>query len=179
MLHIPIKVTQYNQHLNKNQTHISMLHVQNNLSTTSRTIRQIARTAEKKIKTRTGMGVNIVLYPTHQPLRSPEHMLHIIASALHMPASDFTLKSRVRDVVELRFLGAYLLRQYYPGITLKQISILFGGQDHSSIINSIQRAVDMLQTKDEIFLYKYQTTQKAINEWLRKDVLALGSAASA
>jgi chromosomal replication initiation ATPase DnaA len=96
-----------------------------------------------------------------------------------MPVSDFTLKSRVRDVVELRFLGAYLLRQYYPGITLKQISILFGGQDHSSIINSIQRAVDMLQTKDEIFLYKYQTTQKAINEWLRKDVLALGSAASA
>src|ERR1039457_1594674 len=102
--------------------------------------RNIARSAQRQIKYQTGMRVNLMLYPTGDAFKTPEQMLKIIALALDMSYDCFRMKSRIREITELRFIGALFLRMNYPYITLHDIASLFGGQDHSSIISGLERA---------------------------------------
>lgn len=102
-----------------------------------------------------------------KPTKSPDKMLEIIAAAAQMDHQLFTTKTRKREVVELRFLASLLLRKYYPGITLKQIAALYGGQDHTSVMNGLARANDLLDINDPVFTYRYLTAVNAINTWIR------------
>jgi len=74
------------------------------------TARHIARSAQRQIKDKTGMRVTLLLYPTENAARTPAQMLKVIALALDMNYECFKMKTRVRDVVELRFIGAMFLR---------------------------------------------------------------------
>ena len=131
--------------------------------------RHIARSAQQQIKDKTGMRVNLMVYPYENMLRSPEQMLHIIAIALDMSPECYRMKSRARNIVELRFLGALFLRRNFPAITLNQIATLFGGQDHSSIISGLARAHNLIYTGDQRFVQKYNTALKSVNLWLRRE----------
>ena len=131
--------------------------------------RHIARSAQQRIKDKTGMLVTMVLYPSDNTLKTPERMLHIIAASLGMNPNCFQLKTRTRDIVELRFIAALCLRSNFPTITLHQIAVLFGGQDHSSIISGLARAHNLIYTEDERFLEKDQSALKAVNLWLRNE----------
>lgn len=104
-------------------------------------------------------------YPATQ---TPEYMLAVIATALGMSMEHYRVKSRERSIVELRFIGALLLRQNFPDITLYQIAALFGGQDHSSVINGIARAYNLIYVNDLRFVSKYQAALASVNLWLRK-----------
>ena len=92
--------------------------------------RHIARSAQQQIKDKTGMQVTMVLYPSESAVKTPEYMLHIIAAALNEHPQNYKLKTRVRNIVELRFIAALCLRSNFPTITLQQIAAFFGGQDH-------------------------------------------------
>ena len=116
-----------------------------------------------------GMGVTVVQYPTEQVNMTPQRMLHVIALALDMSPECYKMKTRVRNIVELRFLGGLLLRQYFPALTLCQIAAYFGGQDHSSVINAISRAHNLLYVGDAQFLKKYTTVLKSVNSWLKRE----------
>lgn len=116
-----------------------------------------------------GMGVTVVQYPTEQVNMTPQRMLHVIALALDMSPECYKMKTRVRNIVELRFLGGLLLRQYFPALTLCQIAAYFGGQDHSSVINAISRAQNLLYVGDAQFLKKYTTVLKSVNSWLKRE----------
>ena len=96
-------------------------------------------------------------------------MLHIIAVALGMNPDSYRMKTKVRHIVELRFVAAILLRRNFPTMTLHQIATLFGGQDHSSIISGLARANDLIYTGDPRFLKKYNTALKAVDLWLKKE----------
>jgi len=138
-----------------------------NVATVQRSsVRDITRMAERQIKTKVGSDVGLILCPSEHIKKSPGEMLHIIAAALNMNVACFILKGRHRDIVEMRFLGALLLRRYYPEITLKQIGLLFGGQDHTSVINALIRANELLDTKDLSFTHKYRTVLNKIERWL-------------
>ncbi|HYD20505.1 MAG TPA: helix-turn-helix domain-containing protein [Flavipsychrobacter sp.] len=102
-----------------------------------------------------------------KPNKHPEQMLEVIAAATQMDHQLFKLKTRKREVVELRFLASLLLRKYYPGITLKQIAQLYGGQDHTSVMNGLARGNDLLDIKDPIFTYRYLNAMNAINQWIK------------
>jgi chromosomal replication initiation ATPase DnaA len=102
-----------------------------------------------------------------KPTKSPDKMLEIIAGAAQMDHQLFSMKTRKREVVELRFLASLLLRKYYPGITLKQIAQLYGGQDHTSVMNGLARANDLLDINDPVFTYRYLTAVTAINHWVK------------
>lgn len=134
------------------------------------TARNIARAAEQKIQVRTGMQVTLVMCPgkTETTRKSPEQMLQIIAGALNMSIACFQDRTRNRNVVEMRFLAALLLRRFYPGITLKQIALLFGGQDHTSVMNALIRANDLLDIHDTLFTSKYNKALNTINQWLKE-----------
>jgi chromosomal replication initiation ATPase DnaA len=143
------------------------------------TARGITRAAITKIKNSTGMRVTLVLCPTDHPAKTPEQMLYVVSTALKMDYSSYRKKSRKREYVDLRFIAAHLLRFYFPTITLQQISLLFGGQDHSSVINGLAKTNMLLATKDDAFTEKYETASKSVNQWLRKEVLGYASAISA
>lgn len=132
------------------------------------TAQHIARAAEQQIKVKTGMRVTLLLCPSENPWKAPEQMLKVITNAMGMTTHNLAQRTRLRSVVELRFISALLLRRYYPTITLKQIALLFGGQDHTSVMNALQKATDLLTIKDELFTNKYNTAINAINLWLKE-----------
>ena len=131
--------------------------------------RNIARSAQQKIKNKTGMRVSLVLCPTDNSLKNPERMLHVIALALGMNMECYKMKTREREIAELRFLGAYFLRMHFPNITLHQIAAFFGGLDHTSVISGLVRANNLIYTGDLRFINKYNTVLKAVNLWLKKE----------
>ncbi|MES2701754.1 MAG: helix-turn-helix domain-containing protein [Bacteroidota bacterium] len=131
--------------------------------------RTMARAAEQQIKTRTGMSISIRLSPYDSSPRSPERILRVIAEALGMDASCFSVRSRRRDFSDLRFIASHILRQNFPKITLSQIAALFGGYDHSSIISGLARANSLLYIGDTCFADKYNTALKAVTVWLRRE----------
>lgn len=133
------------------------------------TVRNIARTAQQQIKNKTGMGMTMLVYPTETNSKTPEQMLTVIAMALDMAPETFRLRSRERNVVELRFIGALFLRMSFPLITLQQIAALFGGQDHSSIISGLSRAKDLISCGDQRFVQKYNIILRTINLWVREN----------
>lgn len=128
----------------------------------------MARSAQQQIKDKTGMRVKLVI-PAADELWLPRQMLQVIAGAVGMDTACYQMKSRARDIAELRFIGALFMRYNFPGVTLQQIAACFGGQDHTSIINGIARANDMIYTGDERFMVKYNAALKAVTQWLGKE----------
>ena len=133
--------------------------------------RTIARTAQHEIREKTGLRMHLMT-PAPDMTKSPQRMLHVIALALDMNPNAFKMKTRIRNIVEMRFLGALFLRQNYPTLTLQQIAKLFGGQDHTSIMNSIARAYSLIQAGDPSFVAKYNTVLKSVTTWLKREEFA-------
>jgi len=131
--------------------------------------RHIARSANKQIKNKTGMEVTLMVYPIDSSIKTPERMLRIVALSLDMSPSCFRMKTRAREVSEMRFIAAVLLRSNFPQITLQQIGTLFGGQDHTSVLNGLSRAYDYIYTGDTRFLNKYNKALQSVNIWLRTE----------
>src|ERR1700743_1232021 len=127
------------------------------------TARSIARTAQRQIKNKTGMKVTIMLCPVESAFDSPEEMLEIIAMALDKDPKDYKRKIRTRDIVEMRFIAALLLRMHFTRFNLTQGAALFGGQDHTSIMNGIERARQLLYIGDDKFTEKYNKAEAMVN----------------
>lgn len=140
-----------------------------NYAMTQSAARHITRAAEQEIKNKTGMRVTLVLCPSDNPRKNPEQMLQVIARSLNASPDVFRERNRSRRVVEVRFVAALLLRYYYPTITLKQIALLFGGQDHTSVMNAISKGQNLLYTSDVIFTTQYNHAQKTVNQWLNEE----------
>jgi chromosomal replication initiation ATPase DnaA len=145
----------------------------------TKTARHIVRSAQQSIKCKTGITVDLVICPADEAFMTPDRMLRIIAIALDMNPECFRLKNRQRNVSELRFIGAALIRRYFPNTTLHQIATLFGGQDHTSVISRLSRAYDLLCSGDMRFITKYNTALNSVDLWLRKMGSGYASATSA
>lgn len=125
------------------------------------------------------MNVDMLLYSNDNLVETPQKMLKVIAISLGMSPDTFRVKSRMRDISEMRFLGAIFLRRHFPMITLQQIASLFGGQDHTSILNGIARAHSLIYVGDLRFITKYKTVLNSVNLWLRREVSVSASVISA
>lgn len=133
------------------------------------TARHIARSATQQIKDKTGMHLTMVLYATEASVKTPERMLRVVATALNMSPDCYRMKTRIRNIAELRFIAAMLLRSNFPKITLHQVAALFGGQDHTSVMSGLSRAYDLIYTGDQRFIDKYNKALQAVNVWLRTE----------
>jgi len=131
--------------------------------------KNITRAAEQQIKKETGMCIRLMIGAEIDGTYSPERMLEVIAHALEVDTTSYTQKSRLREIVELRFIASRLLRQYFPTLTLQQISMYYGGQDHTSVINGLARAAMLLDCKDEEFTRKYNTAHQHVKIWIRSN----------
>jgi len=138
-------------------------------ATITKSAAEQAAAAGLLVKEKTGMSIHVLQYPTELVNATPQRMLHVIALALDMSPDCFRWKTRVRHVVELRFIASLFLRQHFPALTLHQIAAYFGGQDHSSVINGLSRAYNLIYIQDAEFLKKYNTALKSVTTWLRKE----------
>lgn len=127
--------------------------------------RDIGRQAQQ-ITEMSGMRINLVA-PLECLGKTPQRMMHVIALALDMSPEAYRMKTRIRNIVEMRFLAAVFMRQNYPWLTLQQIARLFGGQDHTSILSGLARANNLIEQGDQRFLKKYNTALNSVNKWLR------------
>ncbi|GAA4465128.1 hypothetical protein GCM10023093_16780 [Nemorincola caseinilytica] len=139
------------------------------LSPTS-TAQTIAIPAPSQVNEGKGISIAFLQYPTETVNRTPQRMMHVIALALDMNPECYRWRTRVRHIVEMRFIASMMLRQYFPALTLQQIGAHFGGQDHTSVINGISRAHELIYVKDASFLKKYSAASKAVTAWLGQDM---------
>ena len=102
-----------------------------------------------------------------KPDRIPVQMVDVVTDALNLEKKVYTLKSRERDIVELRFICALLMKKYMPRVTLSQIARIFGGMNHTSIINAREQGNNLLETQEPVFTEKYQIAEKAVLQWLK------------
>ncbi len=77
------------------------------------------------------------LLPPHQE-HSPDTILQTVCSHFHLSLELLASPSRARDITYARHIAIYLLRQYTQR-PLAEIGQLFGGRDHSTILNGYQR----------------------------------------
>lgn len=69
--------------------------------------------------------------------KDPERYAESIAKELGFTMKTLSTRNRSRHLVEARQIIMYLLRERYPNYSLKNIGILFGGKDHTTVIHSI------------------------------------------
>lgn len=128
-------------------------------------VARILEEAEDEIRQRTGMDCKVMLVRSDLNDESPREMLNVIAAALNENPEGFQYKSKKQELVDMRFIAANLLKKIFPRITLTEIGELFGGQDHSTIVNSLQQATTLIDNKDTEFCYKYNIASAAVQEW--------------
>lgn len=141
--------------------------------------KEAAGYVEGLVQEQTGLSVQVLQYPNEKANTTPLRMLHVIALTLDLSPECYRLKTRIRPIVEMRFIASVLLRQYFPGLTLQQIAKYFGGQDHSSVINAISRANELIYVRDAPFMKKYNKVMNTVTKWLQKETFGYALPASA
>lgn len=88
-----------------------------------------------------------------------ERIIEEVASYYNLEPKTLIEKGRKADIVAARNVAIYIM-QTVKNLTLSQLGEVFGGRDHSTIINSINNVKKAIETERE---NKIDETQKAID----------------
>lgn len=78
------------------------------------------------------------LTPTASAPRDPQAILKAVSSYFNISLQAITGKSRSKPIVEARHVAMYLLRED-ADLALKQVGLLLGHRDHSTVIHGVQK----------------------------------------
>ena len=78
------------------------------------------------------------LTPTAAAPANPQAILEAVSEYYSVPLAAITGKSRAKQIAEARHIGMYLLREDAE-LALKQIGLLLGHRDHSTVIHGVQK----------------------------------------
>ena len=86
-------------------------------------------------------GLLADLLTEHQPRPiTPQVVLEATARLFGLTVEDITGKARTRDLVDARHIAMYVCRQLTnPPLSFPQIAKAFGGRDHTTVMNAVQR----------------------------------------
>jgi chromosomal replication initiator protein len=86
-------------------------------------------------------GVLADLLTEHQPRPiTPPVVLQAAAKLFGLADEDIIGKARTRDLVDARHIAMYVCRQLTnPPLSFPQIAKAFGGRDHTTVMNAVQR----------------------------------------
>jgi chromosomal replication initiator protein len=86
-------------------------------------------------------GLLADLLTEHQPRPiTPQVVLDATARLFGLTVEDVTGKARTRDLVDARHIAMYVCRQLTnPPLSFPQIAKAFGGRDHTTVMNAVQR----------------------------------------
>jgi len=81
------------------------------------------------------------LLTEHQPRPvTPQVVLEATAKLFALEVDDIVGKARTRDLVDARHIAMYVCRQLTnPPLSFPQIAKAFGGRDHTTVMNAVQR----------------------------------------
>jgi chromosomal replication initiator protein len=75
----------------------------------------------------------------------PQSLLKATSSYFNIPVPALAGKSRAKPIAEARHVAMYLLRED-ADLALKQVGLLLGHRDHSTVIHGVQKVTRLLQT---------------------------------
>jgi chromosomal replication initiator protein len=78
------------------------------------------------------------LQPDTSPCADPQVILDAVSRYYSIPHKSLTGKTRTRPIAEARHVAMYLLREDAQ-LPLKQVGLLLGHRDHSTIIHGVQK----------------------------------------
>jgi chromosomal replication initiator protein len=73
----------------------------------------------------------------------PQAILQAVSTYYGVPIPAITGKSRAKQIAEARHIAMYLLREDGE-LALKQIGLLLGHRDHSTVIHGVQKVTHSL-----------------------------------
>lgn len=97
-----------------------------------------ARLTRSPITLDTATKALAALTPTIASPADPQALLEACSSYYNVPISAITGKSRAKQIAEARHVAMYLLREDAE-LALKQIGLLLGHRDHSTVIHGVQK----------------------------------------
>ncbi len=92
----------------------------------------------------------------------PQHVIRIVASEFSVTIADMKGPRRHRSITVPRQLAMYLVREMTDE-SLPQIGALFGGRDHSTVINALKR-VEALRDADPEVRQRLDRIRRALQE---------------
>lgn len=101
-----------------------------------------------------------------------------VAKYMEIDLEFMLSKSRRREAVYGRHISSYIIKEYSPLTTLREIAEVTGDRGHASVINSIEEVENLLETdvtflmmfnkiKDSIILYENEGAVTVGDEYLR------------
>ncbi len=75
-----------------------------------------------------------------------KRIIDIVADYYNLSPSQLTGKIRTGQVALARHIAMYLIRNILTDVSLKKIGDIFGGKDHTTVINGVQRVEKELKT---------------------------------
>ena len=80
---------------------------------------------------------------------SEEKIISTVCEYYHLTENQIKSKSRLSQIALARQIAMYLCRSML-GTPYKQIGVLFGGRDHSTVITSVDKVETMLKTDSSL-----------------------------
>ena len=80
-------------------------------------------------------------------------ILTVVSQYYGIDINKITSKSRSRDILNPRYVCMYLFKELLDNMTLKGIGKYFGGKDHATVINGIEKvseSSELLHDVEEI-----------------------------
>jgi chromosomal replication initiator protein len=102
-----------------------------------------ARLTRSPINIETATKALAALTPTIANRAEPQAILQAVSNYYGVPIPAITGKSRAKQIAEARHIAMYLLREDGE-LALKQIGLLLGHRDHSTVIHGVQKVTHAL-----------------------------------
>lgn len=102
-----------------------------------------ARLTRSPITIETAAKALAALTPTIASRADPQAILQSVSTYYGVPIPAITGKSRAKQIAEARHIAMYLLREDGE-LALKQIGLLLGHRDHSTVIHGVQKVTHCL-----------------------------------
>ncbi len=93
---------------------------------------------------------------------TPNYIIEVVAEHFSITSEDIISKKRNQELVLPRHIAMYLSREMTE-VSLKKIGQIFGGRDHSTVLNAIDKIESYLNTGDNEIYTKIETIRKKLN----------------
>ena len=80
---------------------------------------------------------------------SEQKIINVVAEYYKLNSSDLTGKIRTGQIALARHIAMYLIRNNID-VPLTKIGAMFGGRDHTTVMNGIEKVENMLKTDDSL-----------------------------
>ena len=133
-------------------------------------VERLLRRLEVEAQIKFGVRIKCIAFDLIEYVISPKEVLTAIATSIGMSYEDYQIETKGRDYADLRKISAKLLKEVYPEMSNTAIAKWVGWGDHSSVTTATKTLASLLETKDMLFMYKYNCAVEAIEMYSYKRI---------